>query len=244
MYSSKSVMAIGLYVTTFMFTSPTVRLRNGGAAALAEPDPIVMMPRSAEAMRTATTPAVIMEFAKPRSRQRPLRPNPKLHPCPRSLQGTIRGLLVSGESDLAGIPRIVYEDSRTLSPLGTSVFGQRLLGLRLRVLGFASFAEELGKVVGPAGGLARDAGHLPPAERLDANDRPRRRAGRAGGVRDPRPDLGEEPVHLGRLPAENPRGEAVVDVVRDPDRVGQIIHLDDREDGHKQLFLVDAVVPR
>src|SRR5437667_10246654 len=202
MYSSKSVMAIGLYVTTFMFTSPTVRLRNGGAAALAEPDPIVMMPRSAEAMRTATTPAVIMEFAKPRSRQLPLPPNTKLHPCPRSLQGTIRGLLVSGESDIAGIPRIVYEDSRTLSPLGTSVFGQRLLGLRLRVLGFASFAQELGKVVGPAGGLARDAGHLPVAERLDANDRPRRRAGRAVGVRDPGLGLGADAVQLGRTPGQ------------------------------------------
>src|SRR2546428_13541609 len=112
MYSSRSVIAIGLYVTTFIFTSPTLRPRNGGGAALAEPDPIVMMPRRAEPTSTATTPAVMMEFAKPRSRQLPLPPNTKLHPCPRSLQGAIRGPLVSGESDVDGIPRIVYEDSQ------------------------------------------------------------------------------------------------------------------------------------
>src|SRR3989442_5395578 len=106
MYSSSSVIAIGLYVTTFIFTSPTLRPRNGGGAALAEPDPIVMMPRRAEAISTATTPAVIMELAKPRSRQLPLPANTKLHPCPRSLQGTIRGLWVSAESDVDWISRI------------------------------------------------------------------------------------------------------------------------------------------
>src|SRR5437870_4464273 len=176
MYSSRSVIAIGLYVTTFIFTSPTLRPRNGGGAALADPDPFVMIPRDAEPLTTETMLTVMMQLAKPGSRQPPLPPKPKLHPCPRSLQGTIRAPSVSGESDIAGIPRIVYEDSRTLSPLGTSVFGQRLLGLCLRVLGFASFAQELGKVVGPAGELARDAGHLPPAERLDDEDRTSRRA--------------------------------------------------------------------
>src|SRR5437667_10763697 len=104
MYSSRSVIAIGLYVTTFIFTSPALRLGKGGGAALAEPDPIVMMPRRAEPMSTATTPAVMMEFAKPRSRQLPLPPNTKLHPCPRSLQGGIRAPSGSKESDMLGFP--------------------------------------------------------------------------------------------------------------------------------------------
>src|SRR5207245_10473448 len=98
----------------------------------------------------------------------------------------------------AWIPSIVYEDCRTLSPLGTSVFGQRLFGRRLRVLGLAPVAQELGEVVVPARGVARAFGHLPPAERLDTNDRPRRRARRPVGVHDPRLDLGEEPVQFVR----------------------------------------------
>src|SRR3989442_14982838 len=104
MYSSRSVIAIGLYVTTFIFTSPTLRPRNGGDAALAEPDPIVMRPRRAEPMSTATTPAVIMGFAKHRSRPLPLPPNTKLHPCPRSLQGAISAPSVPRESHMLGFP--------------------------------------------------------------------------------------------------------------------------------------------
>src|SRR6059036_3286621 len=96
----------------------------------------------------------------------------------------------------------------------------------------------------PTRGLPRGAGHLPAAERLDADDRARCGAGRPVRIQDAGMDFREEPPNLRRFAAEDSRGEAIVHVVRDLNRVPEVIHRDDRQDRHEELFLVDSVVPR
>src|SRR5207244_2097797 len=96
----------------------------------------------------------------------------------------------------------------------------------------------------PTRGLPRGAGHLPAAERLDADDRARCGAGRPVRIQDAGMDFREEPPNLRRFAAEDSRGEAIVHVVRDSNRVPEVIHRDNRQDRHEELFLVDSVVPR
>src|SRR3989442_1393880 len=115
---------------------------------------------------------------------------------------------------------------------------------RLSVFGLALLAQELREIVVSTRGLPRSAGHLPTAKRLDAYDRARRCAGRSVRVQDAGLDFREEPPDLRRFAAEDSRGEAVVHVVRDLDRVLEVVHRDDRQDRHEELFLVDPVVPR
>src|SRR5439155_3683187 len=74
----------------------------------------------------------------------------------------------------------------------------------------------------------------------------RTRRGARGPVRvqDTRYDLREEPPDFRGLAAEDPRGQAVIHIVGDLDRVIEAIDRDDGEDGDEELFLVDSVVTR
>src|SRR5437899_11231981 len=93
-------------------------------------------------------------------------------------------------------------------------------------------------------GLPRNAGHLPTAKRLHADDRTRRGARGPVRVQDARLDLREEPPDFGGLAAEDPRRQAGIHVVRDLDRVLEAVDRDDGKDRHEELFFVDPVVPR
>src|SRR3989454_6235270 len=93
-------------------------------------------------------------------------------------------------------------------------------------------------------GLPRTAGHLPTAKRLHADDRTRRGARGPVRVQDARLALRAEPPDFGGLAAEDPRGQAIVHMVRDLDRVLEAVDRDDGKDRHEELFFVDPVVPR
>src|SRR5438445_13042262 len=91
-------------------------------------------------------------------------------------------------------------------------------------------------------GLPRDSGHLPTAKGLHADDRARRGARGPVRVQDARLDFREESTDFGGLAAEDPRGQAVVSLVSDLNRIFETVHEDNREDRHEQLLFVDSVV--
>src|SRR5207245_10231273 len=91
-------------------------------------------------------------------------------------------------------------------------------------------------------GLPRDSGHLPTAKGLHADDRARRGARGPVRVQDARLDFREESTDFGGLAAEDPRGQAVVSVVSDLNRIFETVHEDNRDDRHEQILYVDSVV--
>src|SRR3989442_5893551 len=92
-------------------------------------------------------------------------------------------------------------------------------------------------------GLPRDTGHLPTAKRLHPDDRARRRTRGPVRVQHASLDFREESTNLCGLAAEDRRGQAVVHVVPDLNRVLAAVHPDDAEEWHEQLFIVDTMVP-
>src|SRR3989442_11167038 len=93
-------------------------------------------------------------------------------------------------------------------------------------------------------GLPGNSGHLPTAERLDTDDRTRCGARGAVRIQHASLDFREESTNLCGLAAEDPRGQAVIHVVRDLNRVLEAVDRDDGEDWHEELFFVDPMVPR
>src|SRR2546422_855854 len=92
--------------------------------------------------------------------------------------------------------------------------------------------------------LPPDPGHLPTAKRLHPYDRARRRTRGPVRVQPASLDFREESTNLCGLAAEDPRGQAVIHVVRDLNRVLETVDRDDGEDWYEELFFVDPMVPR
>src|SRR5437879_6491819 len=107
----------------------------------------------------------------------------------------------------------------------------------------------IGSVLGGTGGDSNGYPRTSPRFRTSSN---RQRAARRrprpswrprSGSRTRRPlGLPRRIEDFGGLAAEDPRGQAVVSLVSDLNRIFETVHEDNREDRHEQLLFVDSVV--